>query len=280
VHPRLQEFWLANVAETQSVLSMLMHEPVDAIALYVPPLAALLLSLVVAMRAGGEASWRWATAAAVLFALLAVAMWEVRATAAANFVAVPLLAAALITLLPPRSETPLLFGHRPAVLVLAAVLTPLLLAVAGNAVSRAARLVIAAPAPDAISSGALCRNVSSFSTLATLPRGRVLAFIDNGAFILMQTPHSVLAAPYHRNNDGNLAAIDALLAPPAEAQARLKQNGVDYVVICAGSPEFPLYKRSKDGLAAQLVQGRVPAFLQPATPGDGPLRAYRVVRDR
>ena len=69
-----------------------------------------------------------------------------------------------------------------------------------------------------------------------------------------------------------------LFAPPAEAQAGLLQNRVDYVVVCNGAPELKLYRRAADGgLAAQLAMGNVPAFLQPVALGDGPLRAWRFI---
>jgi hypothetical protein len=278
VHPRLQAFWLANVAETQSLLATLAGEPVEAIALYIPPLAALLLAAFATVRARGDATWPWATAAALQLILLAVASWEFRGTAIANAVAAALVAAALVRLVSLRKEAPLVFGLRRAVLTSALVLTPLLLATSGNAIARAARSATAAAQPDQPSSRALCRDVSSYSMLAMLPKGRVLTFIDSGAFVLMQTRHSVLAAPYHRNNEGNLAAIDTLLASPAEALTKLKQNGIDYVVMCNGAPELGLYQHAKDGLAAQLAQGRVPDFLQQVTCSDGPVRAYRVVR--
>ena len=65
-----------------------------------------------------------------------------------------------------------------------------------------------------------------------LPRGRVAAFIDAGPFLLMETPHSVLAAPYHRNVEGNIAMLDIFLARPDETKARIAALGVDYIAFC------------------------------------------------
>ena len=52
--------------------------------------------------------------------------------------------------------------------------------------------------------------------LAHLPKGVVLGFIDAGPFILMETPHAALAAPYHRNIKGNAAMLDIFLGPASE----------------------------------------------------------------
>lgn len=279
VHGALQEFWLANVAETQTVLATLKDDPVEAAALYLPPLVALLLAIVVAMRARGTDVWRWATAAALQGVLLLVAMWEFRGTASANALATAIIPAALILLIPACGAAPLLFGVPRLPLVLMLALMPLSLAAGGRFLARAATWIGGEQPPAEASSQAQCRDVSPYAGLAALPRGRVLAFIDSGPFILMQSPHAVFAAPYHRNNSGNLAAVEAFLARPAEASARLKAMAVDYVVVCKGAPELKLYRRAPEGLAARLADGAVPAYLQPLSLGDNSLQAYRFMGD-
>lgn len=279
VHGALQEFWLANVAETQTVLATLKSDPVEAVALYLPLLAALLLTIVVTMRVHGAQAWRWAAAAVLQGVLLLVAMWEFRGTASANALATAIIPAALILLVPARPAAPLLFGLRRLPLLLMLVLMPLSLAAGGRLLARAATWIGGEPPPVEASSRAQCRDISSYAGLAALPRGRVLAFIDSGPFVLMQSPHAVLAAPYHRNNNGNLAAVEALLARPADARARLKAMAVDYVVVCKGAPELKLYQRAPEGLAARLADGAVPVYLQPLSLGDNPLQAYRFMGD-
>lgn len=49
--------------------------------------------------------------------------------------------------------------------------------------------------------------------------------------------HAIIAAPYHRNNNGNLAMLSAFLAPPHNARQILSGRHVDYVVMCSASPE-------------------------------------------
>ncbi len=48
-----------------------------------------------------------------------------------------------------------------------------------------------------------------------------MAPIDLGPGILAATDHSVFAAPYHRNNDGNRAMLSLMLADPAAARRML-----------------------------------------------------------
>jgi hypothetical protein len=105
--------------------------------------------------------------------------------------------------------------------------------------------------------------------LARLPRGLVLGFIDAGPLVLMHTPHSVLAAPFHRNVKGNTAMFDVFLGPPEEAPARLADLGVEYLAFCPGAPERHNYAASApEGLVAALARGEVPAALE-RVPLDG-----------
>jgi hypothetical protein len=241
----------------------------------------MILSAIAVRKVDRAAAWRWATVIALQAALLAVAMWEVRGAAAANFVAAALLVASLAMLLPPATSGVRLWGQRPVTVAAALMLTPLLLEIVGNSVAHAVQPVAETSRTDPSLLRRHCRYVSSFSALNALPAGRALALIDAGAAILLQTPHSVLAAPYHRNNDGNLAAINTFLAPPTEAYASMIANGIDYVVTCADAPEVRLYKHyAPDGLAAQLARDNVPKYLEPVPLGDSPLQAYRFIRER
>ena len=131
---------------------------------------------------------------------------------------------------------------------------------------------------DAASS---CRNVSSLAPLAELSRGRIMAPIDLGPAILVATDHAIFAAPYHRNNDGNLAMLHLMTAAPPAARQILSDHQVDYIVICTGSLEQgDFVKLAPDGLAARLGRGEVPHFLRPVDLRlPGKLVAWRVRRD-
>jgi hypothetical protein len=95
--------------------------------------------------------------------------------------------------------------------------------------------------------------------------------------ILMQTPHAVLAAPYHRNNSGNLAMLEIMLGGPEDAVARLAALQVDYLAFCPGAAERYIYARAAPGsLAAALAAGRAPAGLAPIDRGEHEVKVYRV----
>jgi len=112
-------------------------------------------------------------------------------------------------------------------------------------------------------SASTCQTVSDVASMTQLPKGRVMAPIDLGPAILADTDHVIFAAPYHRNNDGNVAMLRLMLAPVPTARQILSDRRVDYVVTCPGVAEQDFVKLAPDGLAARLGRGETPGFLEP-----------------
>jgi hypothetical protein len=132
-----------------------------------------------------------------------------------------------------------------------------------------------------ISSGAAgtCQRARDYTPLARLPRGRVLAFIDSGPFILLESNLAVFAAPYHRNQAGNVAMLDMFLSAPDDAQRLMAEHDIAYVVFCRGAPESYNYAANAPaGLAAALRRGNVPSFLERISLDDTDLIVYRLRR--
>jgi hypothetical protein len=261
---RLTALWLSNVNEARNVMTMLRDLPQELLPYYGLPAAALVLGCARSLREPPDARWRWITGMAVLAALFIVALWQVRGAAAANGVAAALVPAALVCALPAMVGRPAYLGLSRAALIAALVLNPLALVAFGAAGARAFEAATGRQPPLLISEGpGTCRQATDYAALARLPKGLVLGFIDAGPLLLMETPHAVLAAPYHRNIRGNAAMLDLFLGSPGEARARLAALGVDYVAFCPGAPERHNYAAAApDGLAAALARGEVPSFLE------------------
>lgn len=124
---------------------------------------------------------------------------------------------------------------------------------------------------------ARCSEDAAFARLAALPPGLVLAEIDLGPFVLADTRHSVMSAPYHRADKGILAATAALSAPPGDDETLVRRMGADYVVSCPAR----YWQRNHRGLGAQSLQvrldnGRTPAWLELLSGPKEPLQVYRV----
>lgn len=82
---------------------------------------------------------------------------------------------------------------------------------------------------------ASCTIDQLVTALKLLPTGRVMAPIDVGAYAIGTTGHTLIAAPYHRNNAGNAAMYRFFLGNPAQAKAIGQRWRVDYVALCDGA---------------------------------------------
>ena len=130
-------------------------------------------------------------------------------------------------------------------------------------------------AAAALVQGQACRTSAALAPLATLPAGLVFAPIDDGAHLLVATPHAVLAGPYHRNIRGNRTVIDAFMAPPAEAEAIVRRSGARYLAVCPGEVQIgTLAQAAPRGLAAALVAGDAPPWLIPVHLDGTPYRVF------
>jgi hypothetical protein len=272
VDPLVTSIWLERVAETMSFLTVLQLAPQKILGFYGFPVLTLVLAATAMVRTAPRFQFRWIAAVVTLAALVGISTWEMRGAAAAAIVAAPILPASLASLWSAREQ-----GRK--LLIAALVASPASFAAAGllarpliDGIVKPEKTMVV---QDAVSS---CRAVSSVAPLAELVRGRVMAPIDLGPAILAATDHSVFAAPYHRNNDGNLAMLQVMMARPRVARQILADRQVDYVVICAGSLEqADFVKLAPDGLAARLGRGEVPEFLEPIElHPTGELLAWRV----
>lgn len=273
--PRLRTFWLDGVSEARSLPDMLARDPAKALGFYATPFLALVTLAWAAWR--GRAGRAAAIVAAFLGAAVLVSVWQVRGALFATGLATVPLAAWVGRAQAGARERPGLAG---LLIVLGCWLASFsILWQAAGAVPG--RIAGRAPAEAAARPAGRCTALSDFRALAALPQGTVLAVSNLGSSILAETHHRVLAGPYHRNQAGNLAMLDAMAVPPAEAEAAVRRAEVDYVVSCAGNGETRFLSRlAPDSLVARLAAGEIPAWLSSvAESADAPLTVFRVADD-
>jgi hypothetical protein len=272
--PRLFSLWMDHLSEARSALALARTEPAVAAAVFAAPLAALVLApLLFGRPADREAA---GIAIAMLLAATAVALLQVRTLPfAAMFAGPPLAAAAALAVERFwRTRLDRAWGYALAGLIA----NPLTLTAAAAVPAQA----FAGPgSPDPHAGERLCTRRAEYRTLAALPPGLVLNLIAFGPYVLAETPHRVLAAPYHRNRDGILDTVAAFTAEPAQAHAILVARRVDYIAFCASSRELDhLAEPGSAALAAALKRGEPPSWLEAMPdPGGGATRVYRVRRD-
>ena len=269
----LKPIWLDYVAETRSIARDLLAGKVEQS-----------LGLILFFGGGIAAQMsrlRSSRSLPDLFLLITVtafvafACWQYKYIAYASFIALVPIACWISTL---KGNATV---RTPSLHIMAAILlsqstllgTSSLIqtAITGTAVTSAATSLTA--------NAEECEVNTAVRELNALPAGRIAAHIDLGAYVIAETPHSVLSAPYHRIGDAIIANHRIFAArTPDEARKIIAREQVDYILTCKGLDD-PFVDRDewRDTLRADLVHGKAPDFLQRVTLAN-PATLYKVWR--
>lgn len=277
VDPWLKANWLAGVSEAQSAGDLALHNPAELVTYYGYPVLGIGVLAVRLMRRKPKRAELFLLA--MVLAAFVVTLWQVRG----SLFLFPLTAIPLAAWIADARRKAAEMPSPRHVLVMAGTWIAAFI-VSWIALSIGVNTGLAAikgqpPAPMMPDDNAACYDKPDYAELAREPATRVLAPTNLGSAILLHTPHSVLAGPYHRNNDGNRLALEALMADPQAAHAMLQGTDVTLLAWCPGNPESSsLAERAPEGLAASLMKGNNPSWLQPTLPdAHGNLIVYRVL---
>lgn len=265
---RMWPLWLSSVFENQPLAKILASNPFRIFPMLAFP-AVCLIAVTALMRDRPRRDFATLTACAVFLMGWLMICVAIRATPYAIWLGIPVMAAAVMTIGRPTAA----FGSWR--LASGLLLSPFIL---GTAVT----LALLADAFSRASSGGepsrFCRLSANVRELAALPPGLIATDVFHGAHILALTPHSVLAAPYHRDTEGTILTHRILAAPPDEARDVAHQAGVTYIALCGPrSPDGLSDQERKRGLWAYLEAGIVPDWLDPVVSTIGhPFTVYRV----
>lgn len=277
IDPWLVQNWIDNIIEARPIWESLVALPAFTIAAIIPAVAGLAVAgyHVLKVRDGRTAEW----AMLGLFLALAVVVMvlQVRGARTAGILAVPA-GAWLIT----TARAHYMARSKPREI---AGLVGSWLLFAGVAMS-AAVAYIAMLFPTAGSSMAAqdggdrsaCLMPQAFADLAALPPERLMTPIDLGSHMLLFTPHSVVAAPYHRNQQGVLDAFHFFNWPIDQARAILDARGISVIVTCPAMPEMSgLPDAAPDSFVKLVDIDKLPPWIRDVTPPGAVLRAYEVL---
>jgi hypothetical protein len=150
------------------------------------------------------------------------------------------------------------------------------LLVPGVSIGLAGDAIMRKPARP--SAAMMCKLPKALPALAQVPTTTLLAGLDLGPAILVNTPHTVVATAHHRASDAMRDLLLAFLGPDNGARAIMARRGATMVVICPVDGEARLYRRlAPDGFMAHLVAGKAPAWLEPVpTAQAGGVKVWKV----
>lgn len=262
VDPRLRPFWFDKIQELQSWPKLLRNSRDTAIATMVTAAMTLAAAAVLLVRERRRVRPETLLACAGVGLAAALASHAFRMQDYVFWLGFPALGAAFSLL-----SASLLGGLLLPTLAASVILSPICV---GLGLTQAAASSRAKVTPSGIDEH--CFDAAVYRPLAALPPGLVIGEVDLGPFILAHTGDSVLAAPYHRMTWGILASHEALNAPGAVAEAKVRALKADYLVEC---PTNGL-RVGPHSFEADLRRGSTPGWLQPLSSRGQTLQIYRV----
>lgn len=255
-----------RVGEARGLARVLVTEPILAVAMSLLPLATLVGSVVAIARGRRDAGFVALTGLLALTTL--VGLIQTRGLTMATAAAIPLAAAALARLPQLQSVRPMAAGLAIALIANPSMtLSGLRLIVPANVQAKEKR---------ATHDQEPCFAFSAFTAMRTLPPGTVMADLDAGPFILANTAHSAVAAPYHRLGAPIYDAMTVFYQTPEKAAETLARDGADYVALCRTGVFASEAKLGMLGHA--LAGGTPPAWLTPLPSENGAYWLYKVNR--
>lgn len=276
--PWLQANWIAQIVEARPWLRTLQQLPDYAVAVGVP---VLLGALVVVWRLWRVKDQRaeWAMLLIFLLATALVMLTQVRGARLAIMPAVPAGAWLIVMarqryLASPRAGN--IAGLVLSWLAFSGIALSLLVMGATRVLPSTANT-----ADMAAGSKEQCLVPEAFADLAPLPPERVMTPIDLGAHMLLYTPHEVVSAPYHRNQQGVRDTFRFFNEPIEVARAIIEERGIGLVVLCPAMAEVRgLPDRAQDSFAALYAEGNLPAWLEDVSLPETTLTVLAVLPDR
>lgn len=274
--PWLVQNWLDRIEEAHPIHVAILANPIYVIAVSVPALLAVLVTAWMLVRSRGDRP-KWLAYACFLAVAVIVALVQVRATRFATSLAVPAGAVLIVAARAWYLSRP----HFGGIVGLVASW----MGFAGLALALVAGGVETLTSPDqpATASAAKpltpadCRQPAAFTALAGLPAANAMTPIDLGSHMLLFTPHAVVSAPYHRNQEGVRDTFRFFNDPIESVRQMLATRGVHLVVICPAMPELKgLPGAAPDSFVRLLPEGRLPAWLTETTPPGSVLRSFSV----
>jgi hypothetical protein len=265
--------WLGAILEAQPAWKRLVAGSNGVFGVFGPLAFSAVAAAALAFRGRGPVQRLLVVSAVCLSIGAVLAQFQVRGLYVASAF-VPIVAAIAIQRLGDAIHSGRLSGFRAVAGALAATA---FLGPTWSAPAFAVRLVVP-ETPSIYIQAPGCLLKEHLSRLDLLPRGVVLGPIDLGAYTLLYTRHSIIAAGFHRAVEGIIAGITVLQGSETEVKAMALRYAADYLVLC------PEWVKARPGapepFARALLDGGSVPWLEPVPLEAGSLKIWRVRHER
>ena len=277
VDPWLVTHWLADIGEAMPLFGVIAQQPAFVVATTIPATLALLVYAYAAWRTRGLERGGWLVMLALLVVIVGVALLQVRSMRISVAVLSP---ACGYLVLASRAR----YLRRTTVLSMLGLIGGWLGFAGLLGAALVQQVVIHLPKQAGariVASAELdrdkCLAPGAFADLRGMPPERIMAPIDLGAYMLLYTDHTIVAAPYHRNNRGLLDTYHFFNSPIGEARSILEARGIGLVVTCDALPEMNGLPDAAPDAFVHLARAKaLPPWIAEVK-HNGPLRIYVVL---
>jgi hypothetical protein len=273
--PELERLWLSKVREAMPIWRHGWDTAAQVLTLPVAGLIGYALMLWQNRRAP-ERLIPWAAIALPAALSAALLMWQTRAGPAAQLLSIAgataLAWAVILYVMSGKRMIVRVFGVVAAFLLVSGLVTAYVTEWFQTPLSEGRKSI------NRANNG--CPTLGALAPVNRQPAGMVLTFVDLGPRLITVTHHNAITGPYHRNAEQIIDVMHAWRGDEANARRTVERYHVDYLLICPNLSESTIYRsEAPRGFYAQLVQGKVPAWLTPVQlPGNSPYRMWRVIR--
>ena len=207
-------------------------------------------------------------------AAFALLFWQTRAAPAAQMMALPAATALIVLIAAKWLDSPKMWLHAPAILLVLigfGALVPLAIQLVPRDKTSAAMKRVSV-------ANRSCPSLRALAPIQRQPKGIIFTFIDLGPRIIVATHHDAIGGPYHRNDRAIADVMKAFRGGEAQAHRIVTEYGSNYLLICPDMSTATIFMgEAPNGFYAQLVQGKVPAWLEPIElPQDSPFKMWKV----
>ncbi len=283
IDPWLVENWLSRITEAKPVWHSLSALPGYTLGIIIPPIVALIVLLAFILRTSDDKRMQWAILALFIFTGLVVVMAQVRGARLVAGMVAPVGAWAILKVRQHYLQTNSLWS------ALGLLSTWLLFS--GLALAVAIGFLV----PKDTASGTpsnptelgeqtvqltknACLAPDAFEDLASLPPERIMAPVDLGAHLLLFTPHSVVGAPYHRNQQALMDTFKFFNFPIDEAKEILDQRGISLIVTCPYLPEMNGFADADEtSFVLAIKSGDLPDWVRDVSLPGAVLQVFAVI---
>jgi asparagine N-glycosylation enzyme membrane subunit Stt3 len=279
VDPWLVANWLSQIGEARPLTEAFAEQPTFVISVALPVLLGSIALGFAIKDSRGELRVEWIVLGCFLALATLVAMLQVRGFRIASALVIP-------------SAAYLIVRARAHYVKAATVRSTIGLVVSWVALSGVAvalivngaiNLLPGRPGDQIIAAATnrfVCLEPEAYVDLAGIPPERIMTPIDVGAYMLLYTHHSVVAAPYHRNTRGLIDTFDFYNKPIGEVRKILSERGISLVVTCPLMPEMRGFSfTAEDSFLRLAEKGQLPDWITDVSPPDAALKTYTVKPD-